>query len=167
VLRDGFGHHAWATQRLLDHCAGLPAETLTQEVPAIYGSVLATFQHLVDADAWYLDCITGHELGEDVPDKTALSFDDVAALADRNAAQWETLLKRTLDPGEEIEVTHGDGSRTVATIGVRLAQALHHGSDHRSQISTALTILGHPAQEYDVWAWGETVGLCRDLPTTT
>ena len=167
MLREGFGHHAWATRQLLDRCAALPADELMREVPAIYGSVLDTFQHLVDADAWYLFGITGHEFGEDVPDKTQLSFDDVAVLADRNAQQWQILLSRDLDPDEEIEVTHDDGSRTVATLGVRLAQALHHGSDHRSQVSTALTVLGHPADEFDVWAWGETVGLCRDLPTTS
>ena len=41
-----------------------------------------------------------------------------------------------------------------ATIGIRLAQVLHHGSDHRSQISTALTTLGHAPPEFDVWAYG-------------
>jgi len=147
MLREGFRHHAWATRQLLDHCASLSPETLTRDVTGLYGSVLATFQHLVDADAWYLDGITAHELGEDVADKTQLTFDDVVALADRNAAHWETLLDRELDPDTEIEVRHGDGSVTVATVGVRLAQALHHGSDHRSQIGTALTVLGAPADE--------------------
>ena len=51
---------------------------------------------------------------------------------------------------------------THATIGIRLAQVLHHGSDHRSQICTALTILGYPPPEFDVWAYGETVGLTRE-----
>jgi uncharacterized damage-inducible protein DinB len=161
--REGFRHHAWATRQLLDHCATLSPEELERAMPGMYGGVLATFRHLVDADAWYLWCITAEELGEDVRDKDALWLDDVSALADRIARQWETLLARELDPDAEIVVRRKDGSMRSATLGVRLAQALHHGSDHRSQISTALTTLGHPVDELDVWAWGEAVGLCRHV----
>ena len=38
-------------------------------------------------------------------------------------------------------------------MGIRLAQALHHGTDHRSQICTALTTLGVEPPEIDVWAF--------------
>jgi hypothetical protein len=34
-----------------------------------------------------------------------------------------------------------EGDGRDATIGIRLAQAVHHGTDHRSQISIALTAL--------------------------
>jgi uncharacterized damage-inducible protein DinB len=59
-------------------------------------------------------------------------------------------------------VHRADGRVTHATVGIRLAQVLHHGSDHRSQICTALTVLGHEPPEFDVWAYGETIGLVRE-----
>jgi uncharacterized damage-inducible protein DinB len=40
---------------------------------------------------------------------------------------------------------------------VRLAQVVHHGTDHRSQIATALTTLGVTPPEMDVWEWALTV----------
>ncbi len=48
--------------------------------------------------------------------------------------------------------------------GIRLAQVLHHGTDHRSQICTALTTLGHEPPEIDVWEYGEVVGLGSRVP---
>ena len=47
-----------------------------------------------------------------------------------------------------------DGSATEAPIGIRLAQAIHHGTDHRSQICTALTTLGIEPPFIDVWDFG-------------
>ena len=161
MLREAFRHHAWATRKLLEHCAALPPETLERPVEAVYGSVLDTFRHLVDADASYLHRTSGGDLGATIDDDQALSFDDVVAFAERNAADWETLLDRGVDPDADIAHDRGNGETRHATAGVRLAQALHHGSDHRSHIATALTTLGHPAEEFDVWAWGESQGLAR------
>ena len=163
MLREGFRHHVWATRQLLDHCGALPPETLERPVDAIYGSILDTFRHLVDADASYLHRISGGELGAMIDDDQMLSLDDVVALHERNAADWETLLDRGIDSDTDIATDRGNGEIRYATAGVRLAQALHHGSDHRSQISTALTTLGHPADDFDVWEWGESVGLCRTV----
>jgi hypothetical protein len=36
--------------------------------------------------------------------------------------------------------------------GIRLAQVLHHRTDHRSQICTILTSLGIAPPDIDVWA---------------
>jgi uncharacterized damage-inducible protein DinB len=166
VLREAFGHHAWATRQLLDHCAALPPGTLERPVDAVYGSILDTFRHIVDADASYLHRLSGGDLGAIIDDDHALSFDDVVAQHERNAADWETLLGRGVDPDTDIAHERGNGETRHATVGVRLAQALHHGSNHRSQIATALTTLGHPADEFDVWAWGESVGLCHITSTS-
>ena len=43
-------------------------------------------------------------------------------------------------------------------MGIRLAQAIHHGTDHRSQICTALTMLGIEPPFIDVWAFGAETG---------
>ena len=70
------------------------------------------------------------------------------------------LLAADLD-GERDVVEHGDGWVFHAPLGFRLAQAVHHGTDHRSQICTALTSLGVEPPEIDVWAYGEATGRTR------
>jgi len=52
--------------------------------------------------------------------------------------------------------------------GIRLAEVIHHGTDHRSQACTALTALGITPPDIDVWAFGEATGRSRTivLPTS-
>ncbi len=49
-------------------------------------------------------------------------------------------------------------------MGVRLAQALHHGTDHRSQICTGLTTLGVEPPAIDVWDFAEQDGRLFEVP---
>lgn len=161
-LREAFRHHAWATEQLLDRCDDLTEDELTTHVPAIYGSTLDTFRHLVDADNWYLACISGGDLGDPDLDCDGSSLGELRTVAGANAAGWETILQRDLDVDEVLTVVRRNGYRTDATIGIRLAQVLHHGSDHRSQIATALTALSHAPPEFDVWYYGLTVGLVTE-----
>ena len=46
------------------------------------------------------------------------------------------------------------------------SQALHHGTDHRSQICTALTTLGMEPPLIDVWDFGAEVGRVTEIPPT-
>jgi uncharacterized damage-inducible protein DinB len=62
---------------------------------------------------------------------------------------------------------HLVGSETHAATGIRLAQVLHHGTDHRSQICTALTTLGMKPPDIDVWAYGEQNGRLVEVPPTS
>jgi len=70
------------------------------------------------------------------------------------------------DPDTMVNVRWEDGSETRAPFGIRLAQALHHGTDHRSQVCTALTTLGIEPPNIDVWAYGEAVGRVVEVPPT-
>jgi uncharacterized damage-inducible protein DinB len=58
------------------------------------------------------------------------------------------------------------GSTTQAPMSIRLAQALHHGTDHRSQICTALTSIGIEPPFIDVWDYGVQAGTVRADPPT-
>ncbi|HYF10884.1 MAG TPA: hypothetical protein VEC09_01130, partial [Actinomycetota bacterium] len=59
-----------------------------------------------------------------------------------------------------------DGSETHAPRGIRLAQAVHHGTDHRSQTCTALTTLGIEPPEIDVWDFGLVTGSVLEVEPT-
>ena len=47
------------------------------------------------------------------------------------------------------------GPTSGAPLTIRLAQVIHHGTDHRSQVCTALTTLGIEPPAIDAWdfAW--------------
>ena len=51
-------------------------------------------------------------------------------------------------------------------MGIRLAQAIHHGTDHRSQICTALTSLGIEPPSIDAWDFAQQDGRLGETPPT-
>ncbi len=78
-----------------------------------------------------------------------------AAMADVGPG-WTALLATNPDPTVTVTRNRDDGTRSHAPLGVRLAQVVHHGTDHRSQVCTALTSLGITPPEIDVWDWAAT-----------
>ena len=71
---------------------------------------------------------------------------------------WTRVLEGDLDPDRMVTRHRDDGSTFSAPLGIRLAQVIHHGTDHRSQICTALTTFGIEPPGIDVWAYGEAGG---------
>src|SRR2546425_4269268 len=166
LLDDAFAHHVWATMRLIDACRPLSPEQLGTGVPGTYGSIIETMRRLVGGDSDYLSIMTGdraHLIDADEMDMPALRV-----AMDGDGVLWSELLAKGLDPDAMVhEVDEDDGYERDATVGVRLAQALHHGSDHRSQICTALTTLGVDPPGIDVWNYGVQAGrIVEILPTS-
>jgi uncharacterized damage-inducible protein DinB len=162
LLNDAFAHHTWATMRLLDACAGLTPEQLATEVPGTYGSILATLRHIVGGDAGYLFVLTGGRVPE--IDEEAMAIADLQAAAKSHDAAWASLLEEDLDPEAIVTRHRDDGTDSKAPLGVRLAQAIHHGTDHRSQVATALTNLGIEPPGIDVWAFADSQGRISVVP---
>ena len=156
LLRDGFGHHVWATLRLIDACLPLTDEQLTTSAIGTYGPILETFRHTVGADASYLFVTSGGAVPE--IDESSMSLAELREVMVRNADGWTALLATDLDPDRVVTRNRDDGSKSHAPLGVRLAQAVQHGTDHRSQIATALTSLGIEPPDIDVWAWADSQG---------
>jgi uncharacterized damage-inducible protein DinB len=161
-LTDAFRHHTWATLRIFDACADLPGDQLAAPVVGTYGSILETLRHIVGADAWYLHVLTRGRV--EAIDEERLDLAQLRAIAEQQVVDWELVVQAEPNPDEDIVVRRGDGSEGHATAGIRLAQVIHHGTDHRSQVCTALTTLGHEPPEIDVWAYGEAVGRSFDVP---
>jgi uncharacterized damage-inducible protein DinB len=161
-MRDAFAHHVWATIRVIDACAALEPHRLETTVPGTYGPIVATLRHLVGADSWYLFEITGDPARR--IDEDAMGLDELRTAITEAGPAWQALLDATTDPDEIVrEVDEDDGFERNATVGLRLAQALHHGTDHRSQICTALTSLGVEPPAIDVWDFGEDDGRVVNL----
>ncbi len=111
-LADAFGHHSWATLRVIDACLELNPEQLDTAVPGTYGSILETLRHLVGSDAYYVSVLNGGpiiEIDEEQMDLAALR-----SLMVDTAAAWSELLATELDPDRDVVRYRDDGSESHA-----------------------------------------------------
>jgi uncharacterized damage-inducible protein DinB len=158
LLDDAMAHHVWATEHLIDLCRDLPPESLSAPCPGTYGSILDTLRHLARSDCFFLTFFR-----EDPPriaDGAEPDLDELRAVITANGADWMAVLAGGVD-GETDTIEHDNGWEFHAPTGLRLAQVVHHGSDHRSQIFTALTSIGVDPPEMDLWAYGQATGRTR------
>jgi uncharacterized damage-inducible protein DinB len=164
-MDDAFSHHVWATLQLIDACLVLAPEQLGTVVPGTYGSILETMRHTVGADASYLFVVSGGRTS--AIDEDQMDLAELRATMEGHSAAWSAILADDPDPDAVLERHRDDGSETQAPVGIRLAQALHHGTDHRSQICTALTTLGVEPPFIDVWDFGLTDGRVVEVSPTS
>ena len=163
ILADAFAHHIWATIRLLDLCADLDDAQLASTVPGTYGSILDTLRHLVDGDVFYLDVLRGGE--PESFDKEA-SIPTLRSVMEAHDPIWQDLVARDLDAATDVVEYEDGGYETHAPLGIRLAQALYHGTDHRSQVCTALTALGIEPPAIEAWDIARADGRMYTIEST-
>ena len=154
-LDDAFQHNVWASLKLIDACAFLTPDQLTTDVPGTYGSILSTLNHVLDSEGWYLSFF--RDDGIQIDDGRQLPLADIRDAMQTNGALWLEVLAEAPDPDRLIEDLNGD-VRYLAPVGIRLAQVVQHGTDHRSQVCTALTLLGVEPPDISVWAFGDQTG---------
>ena len=165
-MQDAFDHHTWATLRIIDACLALSPSQLEISLPGTYGSILDTMRHLVAADSSYLFVCSGQTEAPPIDDEETMDIAALREAMERFGPKWTALLGRDPDPDTVLVRHRPDGSETMAPLSIRLAQVVHHGTDHRSQICTALTSLGVEPPYIDVWAFGETDGRVIETPPT-
>jgi uncharacterized damage-inducible protein DinB len=164
LLADAFGHHVWATIRVMDACAGLDDAQLATTVPGTYGSIIDTLRHIVDGDVFYLNVLRG---GAPEPfDKEGSDIPTLRAVMAGHATVWQDLVAGDFDPAADVVEHEDSGYDTHAPLGIRLAQALYHGTDHRSQVCTALTTLGIEPPLIEVWELARQDGRMFTIEST-
>lgn len=160
LLDDAMAHHVWATELLIDACRSLTPEQLATPAPGTYGSILDTFRHLVITDCWYLTFFRDEP--QALEEGAEPDLDELRSVIGANGKAWMALLATGPD-GETDMVEHGDGWDFHSPLGFRLAQVVQHGTDHRSQICTALTSFGAVPPAIDLWAYGEATSRTRGV----
>ena len=157
LLDAAFAHHVWATTRVIDACLDLPVEKLETSVLGTRGPILETLRHLGLNDTFDLFVLTG-DRAFDI-DEEHMTLAEARAAMERNGAGWAEYVSRSLDPDKVAhEIDKSDGFQRWAPVAFRLAEVLDHGTDHRSQVCTALTSLGAEPPRIDVFTYGLAVG---------
>jgi uncharacterized damage-inducible protein DinB len=165
LLEDAFAHHVWATLKLMDTCSTLTPEQMSAGAPGTFGSIIDTMRHLVGADSSYLSVTNGGKTP--MLDEEAMDLSELRAVMEGHAAAWSSLLAENPDPEAVIVRHRDDGTDSHAPMAIRLAQVVHHGTDHRSHICTVLTTLGVQPPDIDVWDFGSEGGRVFETEATS
>jgi uncharacterized damage-inducible protein DinB len=153
-------HDVWATEQLLQRCRALTKEQWQLTAPGTYGSIQKTFAHIVRANEGYLNTY-GLVPQPFIEAADTTPVDEIASRLARVRNVVEQLFKsKELDFDRRI---HDERRKADLDLWVPLVQFAHHGSDHRSQIGTILTLNGLEAPELDVWAYATAEGAFKDF----
>src|SRR5918994_5391936 len=159
-----FVHTEWATLQVIDACLDLSVEQLRTNVLGTRGPIIETLRHIVTSDAQDLLILTGDPTFD--VDFEDVSLPELRVAMEGIAAGWSSFLSGPVDPDAMVrEVDSTDGYERTASVAFRLAGTLQHGTDHRSQICTALTSLGIEPPAVDVMSYGVDVhGVMEKMP---
>jgi len=122
--------------------------------------------HTVAADAGYLDLLAPGEVAS-IDEEDALGIAELRATMAACGEAWDRMLAGNLDGTVPVTRHRDDGSTSTAPLSIRIAQVIHHGTDHRSQVCTALTSLGIEPPEIDVWAYAWKDDRLTETPPTS
>lgn len=156
LLVEAFRYNKWANLHLLAVCRDFTDEQLQMTAPGTYGTLAATWLHLLAAEQRYIRRLGGGEPAINERD----TFPGIAALMEHAARSGDKLIAIApwVSPDEAHETSTAREGTVVLHSGVVVVQALHHGNDHRTHICTILGHHGIPYGDMDVWAYGEATG---------
>ena len=149
-------HNAWATATLLDFCRGLDPSTLDAAARGTYGTLGGTLQHLVGAEQWYVKLLTGEVIGVPIRRTEHHGLDELSTIA---AATGSRILAVAAQDDATRVIQTNPGRRS--TVGVVLAQVVHHGNEHRTQATTILGANGIEPPPVSAWGYGRAVGISQ------
>ena len=147
-------HNAWATATLLEFCRRLDPGTLDLAAPGTYGTLGGTLQHLVGAEQWYVKLLTGELIGAPIRRTEHHGLDELSTIA---AATGSRILAVAAQDDAMRVIQTNPGRRS--TVGVVLAQLVHHGNEHRAQAATILGTNGIEPPPVSAWGYGRAAGI--------
>ncbi|MBS3966324.1 MAG: hypothetical protein KGZ60_03580 [Truepera sp.] len=154
ILHEAFRHSAWATKTLITTCKNLSSEQL--EHPARgFGSILATLNHVILADAGYAAILTAVRPAWATDGNETDDLAQLDARVDETAHLWEQLLGEPVDAERVLILDAGEYECHAAVV---VAQALHHASAHREQIRAGIAELGVQPPDLQPWAYAAETG---------
>lgn len=154
ILVDLFGHNLWANGLMLDACRDLSADQLSTELAGTYGRLDQTLVHLARAQGGYLRTLADWQPGSEHRLEYDEPFPGVDRIAEHLRFTGERLIEvaRNASGDRVLKGAWGDEPYELPE-WVLLLHAAHHATEHRQQIATMLTALGHQPPEPDVVAY--------------
>ena len=148
-------HNTWANVTILEFCRGLDPALLEAKAVGTFGTLYGTLQHVVGAEQWYVQLLTGELLGRPrIRRDERHALDDLVTTTKAIGAR-ALEVAATDDVSRRIEMNEG----RTSTVGVILAQLVHHGNEHRTQATTILGANGIEPPPVSGWGYGRAAGI--------
>jgi len=144
-------YNNWANTQVFAACQKLTLDQLAATAPGAYGTIHRTLGHIIYAEADYVGRITGER------PQPPFRWEDGPAVADISAFAVQVAVA-LLDAAQRTAPTHlvheeEDGKFIDYQARHLFMQAINHGIEHRTNITTILSGLGLPTPEVDGWGY--------------
>ena len=144
-------YNNWANAQILAICQKLTTDQLAAAAPGTYGTIHSTLGHMIRAEADYIGRITGQRL------QPTFIWEDGPALADISgfATQVADALLDVVQRTPPTQMVHEEENGLTMDYQARhlFMQAINHGIEHRTNITTILGGLGIAIPEIDGWGY--------------
>lgn len=144
-------YNNWANAQILAVCQKLTADQLAAAAPGTYGAIRDTLRHIIRAEADYVGRITGNR------PRPVFKWEDQPAVAELStfADQVGGALLDVVQRIPPIQIVHEEEDGQFIDYQARqlFMQAINHGIEHRTNITTILSGLGIPTPEVDGWGY--------------
>jgi uncharacterized damage-inducible protein DinB len=149
-------HDRWATQKILEVCAGLSAEQFHRRFEIGPGSLHDTTTHILGAMQRWGDLLAGRAQGPRLEDSRH-SPAELLALLDKIAADFAVSARQY--PFHEIVTGSRDGKTYSFARGAVVTHVATHGMHHRAQCLNMLRQLAvKPLPPSSVTEWSRAAG---------
>ncbi len=144
-------YNNWANAQVFAACQMLTPDQLATSAPGAYGSIHATLGHIIAAEADYIHRLTG------AGPQPSFQWEDRPAL-DEIYAFSSIVASALLDAVQRVPPDHNvheeeDGNTIDYQASLLFIQAINHGIEHRTNITTILSGIGLSAPEVDGWGY--------------
>jgi uncharacterized damage-inducible protein DinB len=146
-----FRFHRWANLRLLDACATLTPEQLAATSPGSFGSIQATLVHYILNETRFIDVLRESDASFGAFPDPLPSVAELRAVAISNADALDGFARSVDDDTRVRGELRGRPFDIPAYIP--LFQAVNHGIEHRTNITTTLASSGVEPPTLDLWSF--------------
>lgn len=147
-----FEHNVWANLKLLDTCSTLDETKLAEHDPAVYGSIKAMLVHIVNAERYYIWLMSGSPGARTARLPVTISLPELRAIAEAGGNELLALAGRA-DELAHATILDDEAPPAAMPVVYLLTQAIHHGNEHRTNITTLLARLGEPECDLSSWCF--------------
>ena len=153
------GHMSWANQKTIEHLQTLPEESLKAFATNPEWTVAEIIHHIVDAADHYAYRISGQP-ALTLPGSPSIDKVDLIADLTRVKEQAATVDALLLDCVKlediQIEFVNFEDKLVKRWRSTIVSQAIHHATEHRAQIASALEAKGFTPMsldDLDLWSY--------------
>jgi uncharacterized damage-inducible protein DinB len=144
-------YNNWANRLVLDACKKLSDDQLATPIPGAYGTIRETLEHIVRAEAFYVELLTGDRPQPPFQWEARPGLDEVSDYADQVGRALIDVADR-IRPTDPVDEQGEDWQLHYEALALFI-QIIDHGIEHRTNITTILNQGLQEPPEVDGWAY--------------